>query len=290
MPAPPVIPGQLGTELAVKSTQDVLDVLPAEMRRAETAPVRDAISAALVELLLEAQQAASYAADQANAHRATDQYQDGLGEDRGLHRAPDETNAQYRDRIFEVPEVVTHDAIRGAVNAILAPWTSVQCQVFDAVLDRLFIRSNGATSAAWHSHIAKTATRVGPNYPIRFFEGDSPNNGGNSLPGNDPGGARLFKDQVGRMFVVLVPDLSPLNSTPAFLYVSPPPLIVALKAASFGKKPGFYVGTGVSSKNTTYVSKGTKVALDVYAAIVSKVNEIAGQSVRWALYADPKLK
>lgn len=311
MPAPPVKPGSpLGAEHAVKSREDVLAVFPPEMKREESAPVRDAIADSLLELLHTCQDADTYGADQANVHLATDQYQDGLGEDRGLHRAPGETNDAYRERVLAVPAVVTHDAIREAVNAILAPWTPVKCQIFDAVLDRWFVHKDAsAPGVSWHSFVKQyvdvlgnTNPPVGPNYPSRFFERDGPNNGGNSLPGNDPQGAWIFKDHVteiedglgnvvhtkmgGRRFVLRVPDLSPLNKTPAVMYFSVlDPL--GNEIGGVGKPFGFYVGG--APKAAAYVSKGTKIALDVYTAIVAKVNAIVGHSVRWMMVSDARM-
>src|SRR5436190_1114871 len=112
----PVIPA--AGRLPVRRAADVLAVLPAFVRASDTAPVRDAISAGLAEILKRHQEIAGYAAGQSDILRATGIYLDGLCEDRGVYRQAGEDDEALRARALTLPELVTPEAILAVANAI----------------------------------------------------------------------------------------------------------------------------------------------------------------------------
>lgn len=241
----------------VRTRDDVLAILPGEYKTALTAPVRDALADSLLALLDRCQEASDYAAAQADPNRAVGAAEDGLFEDRGVPRAPGEEDENYRTRAFTNPPISVFSSVRDAVNSILAPFTSKTCAISDAALDRWFV---GTGVRTWHSYIGRT-----PGYPERLY---AP-----IVPGNDPGGARVFDDTIGRQFLLRIPDLTGL----VFAKVTP-----LTSAGPVTHRTGFYVG------RRAYISGG-QFSTTIYRAIVSTVNAIVGHSVRWIMFADPKL-
>jgi hypothetical protein len=263
-----------------QSTDDVLAQLPALLRDTPVDPIRDALLASLTALLFACEQAGEYAAAQTDKVRATVQYLDGLGGDGGVFRAPSEDPESYRSRLLMVPSIVTEQAIVAAVNIILAPFTDVQCQALDAALDRWFVGDSG--SRRWHSFL-----EASPSYPSRLYPSEATRDGGIVRPNSEPGGARVFGDAKGRMFFLRVPDLSLLSTNDSSVW----------KRTSYAASPGlsgFFVGSGAVVLGgavlvqATFMSVGT-VALAVYQAIESTVNDLVGQSVRWSMISEPGL-
>lgn len=269
---PPIVPGS--PPLVVSTRDDVLSVLPSRYKQALSATVRDALADSLLALLKQCQYQGGYAAAQRDVGRASGEYLDGQVEDRDAARAQGELDDPLRSRVLNQSGGVTFDNIAAAINAILAPFTSVKCQILDGVLDRWFL--GGSSARNWHSFLERTA-----NYPTRLYQHDAPQTGGVFKLGADPGGARLFNGQVGRLFYVRVPDLTGLNSSAVYVYgQSPNPAQV--------RKQGWYLGGGSSPVNTTFISGGA-TALSVYTAIKNTVQTLIGHSIRWVMVSDPKL-
>lgn len=201
----------------VISKADVLAVLPAFWKRDDTAPVRDGLVAALTAIMLAYQTDASYAAAMVDILRAQGTYLDGLGNDRGVPRALGELDPSYRVRLLALPSLVTPTAILAGVNAILAPYTAIKAQYSESVQDRWYVRSAQNIAQGFHSFVWKAASTTGqrsPYYLDRLYEDDSAQNGGYVRPQSSPGGARVFKDTIGRFLVLRVPDLSALDAIP----------------------------------------------------------------------------
>jgi len=273
---PPLTPGA-GIR-PVRSREDVLKQFSPEVLAEENAPVRDAIADALTGLLFACESWAEYACAQADVLRSTKGYLDAGGDDREIHRASGEEDEEYRERIFEDPPTVTLKAVRDEVNALLAPHTASQCQVFEAALDRWFLTDG---DQGWHSFPDHT-----PDYPDRLYERDAPLNGG-GIPNSDPGGTWVFDDCHGRHFVVRIPDLSGLNDLPTFLMTgeaegSPP---YALETFGFG----FFPGDGSDPVIAAYMQNDSQTTATLYAAICRKIDQLAGQSMRWSLWTDTRL-
>lgn len=277
----PILPVPLpfdpaGGDLPVKGEQDVRDALPAFVRDVPSAdaPVREALVGGATRMFLEWQSASAYAAAQADPTRATGVYLEGHAEDRGHHKRGVEDDEVLRARMLATPEVVTPEAILAVVNALLAPYTSVQAQYHESILDRWYVQDGTAT---WHSFIG-----AGPEYAARHYD---------ERPQSDPGGAWAFDDSQGRYFVLRVPELTSINGAHMFVFdgsVPPDPALGNAESAwiADGSNTG---GTEANGHVATFVSTGLGTALDVYQGIVDAVNAIRGAGVRWMLIADPNL-
>jgi hypothetical protein len=255
-------------------------VLPAFVRRSDSAPVRDALFAALTEILLRYQELSGYAAAQCDIARATGPYLDGLCEDRGIFRQLGERDDALRARALTTPDLVTPAAIVAAANAILARHTPIQAQYAESILDRWYVQ-NG--SARWHSFVG-----ANPQYRVRLYPEDASANGGFVRPNSRIGGAWAFADRVGRYFVLRVPVLTGLGAAHGFVLAQPWPNSQA--------SPGAFVADGTNQGGTEakgrigwWVYRDATSALSVYQAIANAVGRIRAHSVRWALYADPHL-
>jgi len=234
-------------------------------------PIREAIVAALQAMLMEHQYRAEIAAAQADPARAVEGPLRALASDRALGSDASDDDESVRNRIFALQSVVTEEVLATAIDAVLAPHTTLRCHLVDGVLDRLYVSSGGA--ATWRSFIG-----AGPSYPSRLFEDDAPNNGGHYRPNTRVGGARLFDDAVGRQLLVRVPDLGGLGGFGAFSAAS-------LRAPDQVGPGGFFAGDGTDPDVAAFVSQGA-TAQTVYAAVVRIVRAAIGQSVRFLMIAD----
>lgn len=254
---------------SVASRDDVLALLPREYRLALDAPIRDALVDALFALIQKCDDAADFAAAQSDPGRAEDIELDGALEDRNSSRAEREEDETFRERSLSAQKLVTMPAIRDAVNAILATVTDATCRISDGTLDRWFVGAGSTRSTrSWHSYISRS-----PSYPERLF--DFPEGAG--VPGNDPGGARAFNGTVGRLFLLRVPDLSGLVDAKMIPSRHSSDPLQHARGAFFGQT-GFRV----------YLSGG-QYDLTIYRAIINTVSKMVGHSVRWIMFADPKL-
>jgi hypothetical protein len=254
--------------------------MPDWMLQSLSQPVTDGLVEALYWLILYWQHDAGYAASQADLLRATEEYLDGLGQDRGKERGEGETDLEYRARIIDIPDLVTGVAIRIVVNGILSAFTASECQVFEPALDRWFVAPSSA-GATWRSFLERN-----PEYPDRLYEQDAAENGA-SIANNEPKRARVFSDRIGRQFMVIVPDLTGLHDSPASLYSSAFQGTGA-QDARYGDIAA-HLGAGTSSSVAAFLIGSTTTATTVYQSIVNAVNQIKGHSMRWILMTDPSL-
>lgn len=259
--------------LPVIDEADVLAAYPAEQRAPETAPVRDAIVAAQTALFLEWQNRAAYAAAQSDPSRATERYLEGLAEERGVIPQEGESSSALRTRLFSVPAVVTPDAIRAAVDAILGEFTDITCHVWETVLDRWFVH-DGDPAHPWHSFVSDGAVDdVGPSYPDRYYD---------ARGGSDPGGSFAFDNHNGRAFVIRLPDLGGVTDYLGFAFDGTQPLTIQ-------NRPGFYVFDGSQAVENVFVFDGGSEPLAIYQRIVNVVVGIVGHGVRFSIHVDTKL-
>jgi hypothetical protein len=270
---PPLIPG--AGPRPFRSRDDVIAHLDEILLGSgDLAPIRDALLDALIALLYQLQFRGEFAIAQCDLLRATEQYLTSIGgDDRGVPRAPNEGQEAYRARLLATPQTVTEAAIVLGVNLILAPFTSTQCQLFDGILDRWFVRSDPA-EVSWRSFVGNS-----PEYPDRLYSGQEALNGGLARPNSDPGGARVFKTTLGRMFILRLPDLSSLSEPPG---VNADADAVPLSPKEFG----FFVGQTFTADHAAFVNKSATAPLAVYQAIESFVNSVVGQSIRWGFSAE----
>lgn len=268
----PSVPSPLGFlagqgDLPVKNTDDVLATYALEAQARDAAPVRDALIEAETEMFMAWQRAGEYAAAQSSSLTATGIYLTGQAADRGVHRQENEQDEALRDRVFTAPVVVTPDAIIEAVKGILAPYTTVEPQLFDSVLDRLYL-SNGDSD--WACFLTHGEANIEPKYPERHYE---------LRPNSHPGGAWCFGDVHGRHFVLRVPDVSGAASNGAFVYHGQ----TAPDFAAYLSN-----GDGIPAA-TTYLFAPRQTAAAIYKSIIETVERLRGAGVRWTLLIDPKL-
>jgi hypothetical protein len=254
--------------LPVTSDDDVRAVLPSFLRPQDPAPVRDAILAALTQILLTYQARAGYGAAQSDILRAVGRGLRQACAERGVFQQPNESDDALRARALTVPSLVTPAAILAAASTIVAPYSSVLPQYSEAAQDRWFVGGGGARP--WRSFLFRHGTTPrSPFYPERLYPEDAAANGGYVRPQSSPGAARVYSDAVGRYFLLRAPDLSPLDS-------------------SLG--PRRFVGRGTSPTNAMFVKRVGASALSVYEQIGNAVDRIKGASIRWMLLIDPKLR
>lgn len=269
-----------GENLPVISPADVLRAFPKFVRDSDPAPIRDAIVAALTEIFIEFQQRAEYAAAQSDARTTTDIYLEGLGADKDLEKQPGETDAQFRARLFSVPDLVTPHAIIAAVLTLISPYTPAQPQIFEASLDRWFI-----DDTHHYSFIGSS-----PQYLDRLFPDDIAING--AVRSNSaPGGAWVFSDMVGRYFVLRIPPLTGSDDQHAFisLVTADPILNILISNGSFINDGTNIANSELNGTDATFIFADRQLSQEIYSAIVSTVDRIKGHSIRWAAWVDTRL-
>ncbi len=251
LPLPPVT--TLGTELPVSVVSDVIEEFAVPQKNPDVAPVRDAIAAAFTEGFIEYQNDSERAAGQSDPLRATGLYLRGYAEEREIVPAPNESEESIRARLFQSPTIVTPDAIRSIINAVIAPKT---CEVSELDLDGWFIHAGG-DGAIWDSFVGAE-----PNYPDRYYD---------EIPGSLPGGA-VPSNNLPRSFHVRIPALQAQDSDFAFI------------GDSF-----FVMGDAAIASNDLFVFQNQQTSTDLYNTIISRVQTAKGQGISWSMIIDPTL-
>lgn len=268
-----------GGALPVSSADEILALFPTFVRNSDPAPVRDALIAALLEIHLEYQRRSEYSAAQSNVLRSTDAFLADFGNQRNVIQAQGEDQEAYRARMLVPQDYVTPKAILAAADSLLAPYTHVKSRYAESILDRWYVHDGGAH--AWHSFVFANAETATPLYPDRLYADDAAANDGFVVPQREPMGAMAFTGGGGRTFVLRVPDLSPLDN--AFSSVFQEPVVPTLR------RFGFFIGDGSVGQNGAYIRATSSTALRIYQTIVNVIERIKGHSIRWTLYADPRL-
>lgn len=271
----PLVPGAGPRQ--VNSSADVVAHLPDILLRPESDVVRDALVAALTDLLREWQFRTDYAAALADPIRSVQQYLVALGSDRGVGKAINEDEESYRARFVQQRQSVTEPALIAGINAILSLVTPTECQLNDAGLDGWFIHdgTDGAGGPAkWHSFVG-SGVGSGPNYPDRYFTDDAVNNGGEARPNSRVDGARVYKDTVGRLLLVRLPDVGFQLRDAALVF-----------NGSTVPEFGFFVGDGVAPPGGAFIDASSLEPAAVYRAIANFLSATLGQSVRWEMTSD----
>jgi hypothetical protein len=238
------------------------------MLEEQEAPVRDALIEAQLAMFLAYQEASSHAAAQSDATRATGKYLEEFTGEVDIHRQLGEDDETLRDRYFAVPDLVSPNAIKRVVDRLLAPHTEKRCQIFESIGDRAFL---GDGSTEWcRCFLGDGKTEIDPGYPARRYA---------LRKMSSPGGARLFPDHYGRLFIVRVPLLEGATAEAAFLF----------EGTHASARP-FALGDGINPDGPrAFLFAGATLAMKVYARIAAQIDRIAGQGIRWILEVDPKL-
>ena len=278
MPTLP-LPGEgaslAGGDLPVVSQDDVVAVMPAFLQTKDPAPVRDALFAGLTEILLTYQARAGYAADQADILNAVGAPLYEACAELGVYQQAGESDNSLRARALTQPSLVTPAAILAAANSLLAPYSNILPQYCESILDRTYLSFG---DAGWHPYFYFDGDIPrSPDYFDRLYPNNAAQNGGYVRPQSEPGASRLFFDDVGRLFLLRIPDLSPLDSRTAGVFTT-------------SDQNAFYVGSGSSNSNTTYMRTIPASSATIYASLINVINRIKGASVRWELLVDPNLR
>jgi hypothetical protein len=130
------------------TSDDVLAVLPAFVRQSDSAPVRDALAAALAPY----RALSAYSAQQCDITRATGIYLESLCNEHGVYKQDGESDDSLRARALTVPTLVTPAAILAAASAILGAYTPIQAQYAESILDRWYVTDG---TLAWHRSSAR---------------------------------------------------------------------------------------------------------------------------------------
>lgn len=268
LPLPPDAPIG-GGDLPVTDTPDVALQEANFVRAPNTATTRDAVRSAITKMALAYQRCSERAAAQVDTRRATGIYLDGLGSDKKVFRQTDEAQEPYRTRVLVPPGVVDPFDIVTAVNALLAPYTTIQCKYLESILDAFYLTNGAATYDSFFG--------VTPHYQDRLYPDDAAENNGRSISYRSSGGAWMFSDALGRYFVLRVPDLSPLDDDVGYM-----------SDGSTDQETNFWLTDGSATDPVQSFLLG-KLSTDIYQGIINTVERIVGASMRWMLYADPTL-
>ena len=247
--------------------------LPDILLRPEVDEIREALVAALAALMQEWQYRSDHAAALSDPLRSVKQYLRALGRDRGVSKAISEDEESYRARFISQRQSVIESALIAGINAILSLVTTTECQLNDAALDGWFIHNgtdgNGGPPK-WHSFVGS-----GPNYPDRYFADDLPNNGGYSRPNSRVDACRVYKDTVGRLLLVRLPDVGFQLRDAALVF-----------ADGIVPELGFFVGDGTTTPGGAFIDSSSAEPAAIYRAIGNFLTATLGQSVRWEMTSD----
>jgi len=261
----PALPS--GGDLPVRAPEDVLAAYPARVAKEETAPVRDAIVAGQVALFQRYQEASDYAAAQSDPTRATGIYLEGFTSDVGIHKQTGEDDEELRDRLFSPPSLVTPNAIKAAVDGVLARYTDKRCYLYESIADRVYV--NDRADTAWKLYVGARGQTMNPDYPDRRYA---------LRERSEPGGPIVFSRTArGRFFIVRIPNLDAFDDQLAYGY----------DRASVSRDRLFVFDRG--SASSTYVFDAGRSAASAYATIINSVEQLRGHGIRWRLLVDTKL-
>ena len=264
----------------VSSDSDVAAVLPAEYLEEPIAPIRDGLIHAHAEQQKAYQAKSDYATQQSDIGRATGRYLTALARDRGFIRQPDESDDDLRARALAVPDVVTPAAIVAAVNSILASVGAGECEYLESIADRLYVNNTGGTGAC------SGLLGVTPINPTRLYPEDFANGYVTAVrPNSSPGSAWAFSEEIGRYFILRVPNLASLDTSVPTPWQS----ASAVPQRALGTGTIFARTTSGGVQNQSFVYQGITAALDTYRRIADTVNSLIGHSIRWMMISDSRL-
>jgi hypothetical protein len=249
-----MVPG--APRLAYAEREDVLALVPPELRSEEHQPVLEALVDILVTMSLEYQRDSDRCIAGCDPDRAEDSALDAVAADRGAERASGEGNEAFRTRTLGITPNASMEALYAAANAILAPWTNKTCQIIESKLDSFCVRSD-TTALDWHAFIGAQAL-----YPDRLYDDGTVY----TVTGRGGTGAHVYADTALRMFTILLPSLSMLE--PADVWPQ--------STTGYGLFVGYDAFIHPPGANMTMV----------YRAIENAVMQIAGHSVSFTMIED----
>lgn len=271
MPLPLVLPVPIDGDVPVREAADVAKHWPPEVRRSETAPVRDALAEAMAATFVAYEGAASTAAAQSDPTRATGQYLEVHATEVGIFPQEGEKTEELRERLYATPEVTTPNAILEAANLVVSRYTNAKAQLCESILDRWFV-TDGNPASEVHSYVTDGTASVTPDYPDRRYD---------YRPQRSPTGALPFSDHNGRLFILRVPQIGAVVGSQTYVD----------DGTGGSEKHGFFATDGDLAANAyhAFIYPGLAETLSAYQQIANSVDRLTGQGVRWVLWVDPKL-
>lgn len=282
MPTLPLPPGGAalhGGDLPVSDGSDVLAQFADAHRRPEAALVRDSLADAFSRIHITYQDESAALLAQLDPRRATGDALLELAIEHGVTLRTGEDLESLRARIFTSPDVVSPAAIVKAVNALLAPYTTMECELVEPEVDGWFVEDG--TSTEWGAFLGTPGTQIRPHYPDRYYADDSAENGGFVIANNDPGGLIVSRGYP-RNFHLRLPDIAASDADFAFCIDSS----TEIMAISNGTNAS---GSELDGTVITFIFNSAQTSDEVYDAIVGLVESIKGQGVSWSALVDPSL-
>lgn len=269
-----------GGDLPVSSGADVLSQMADTHRLPVTAPVRDALNEADACIHVAYQDEVASLIAQQDARTASGDALRKIASEHGITPAQNESDSALRLRIFGTIKVVAPQAIVDVVNALLAPYTTVQCQLVEPEMDGMFITDG--TAAYDGAFINNPGSYSSPSYPDRFYPDDAALNGGFKLTNNDPMTAIVANGKP-RTFHLILPELSATDADFMFVIddMSPTGATEGLFLFDGAQDTLADVGSNNFAFNTAFLSD------EVYNQIVAAVDSMKGQGMTWSAYVDP---
>lgn len=267
-----------GGDLPVSDGTDVLAEFPQGHRRPTTAPVRDAICAALAEIHKAYQDEVAQLFAQADPLRATGDELYRIADEHEVTAYANEDPSDLRDRLFQLEDAVTPAAIAAAVNSILAQYTTAQCQIVEPELDGWFVE-DGNTSIGAFIPTSTPGGACSPHYADRLYPDDAAENGGFVLPNADPR-FTIVANGSPRSLLIWLPELSASDSDFSFC-VDASDSIMAI-----------FSGTQddlADADSSNFIFTSSQTSDDAYASIVGVVDSLKGQGITWTAVVDPTL-
>lgn len=265
-----------GGDLPVSDGTSVLAEYSNAHKAPVTATVRDALNAAFAEIHKAYQDAVGEDFAQVDPLRATGDFLTELALEHSISPGVGESASSVRERIFNARDIVTPQAIVDAVNAIMAPYTSIQCQLVEPEMDGVFIDDG---TAVGNCFIYTEAIKADPHYPDRYYADDSAENDGFALTNNLPGGAILSAGYP-RNFHLRLPELAASDADFSFVIDGSDEIMAIFDGSQDAL-------ADVSSNNFAFDT--SKTSDEVYALIVGTVESLKGQGISWSAYVDPYL-
>lgn len=251
--------------LSAAEPGDPIEVLPVRYKVTD-APVLDALSGALQAHTAAHDDASGYAAAQSDTLRATGRYLDGVCEDDGQVRGPNESDESFRSRVLSWTGVATRNALAESVNASLATLTDGEAVLLDPILDGWYVDDG---SSVWSSHVWNASGGGCPNYPDQLYDQRSNTKILDALPIVDG-------SSTGRCFGVLVPTID--QTVGELLWVGDQ------WTECFAED-----GNAFDNIDMAFTSSYSLEPDEVYQAISNSIETVRAHGVRWFLLDDARL-
>lgn len=152
------------TDPPALTEDDVLELMPRFARQGDSLVREATIAGMQAAWNYEWAQSGQLIGAQKSPRNASGDMLDWWGDVRKLNRAADEQDPEYRSRLLLPLRVVTPDAIKGAVDALVSQVSDISAAYFEPATDAAFA-SPGDGSATWAAFVQPTLKRLWAYYP-----------------------------------------------------------------------------------------------------------------------------